>query len=347
MSKLVNVTIKRAVLMSIPIILLLFILPLLLIKTNNYDVDIGEDIAEFTPYMEGISSQYGGESFDENLDIKVTIGDAVEQLNLADYLTGVVAAEMPASFEYEALMAQTVAARTYTVYKLGREYTSNHPETAVCDDINCCKAYADEMQLREKWGEDYDIYIEKIRQSVKATDGIIITYEDEPILAAFHSSSSGMTASSEEVWGSSLPYLISVESPEGSESVPNFITTVEITQEEFKKIVLERFPAADLSGDASDWVIINSLTSSGRVDSVSLGGVDTTGSVVRGMFNLRSAAFTVGANNGKIIFTTAGYGHGVGMSQYGANTLAKEGAQYDEILAIYYPYTELLRLYLE
>ena len=347
MSKLVNITIKRAILVSLPIILVLFICPLLVIDKSNINEELTEEIAEFTPYTQGISSQYNVESFDENLDIKVTLGEEIKQLTLANYLVGVVAAEMPASFEEEALMAQAVAARTYTIYKLGREYSSNHPETAVCNDINCCKAYADEVELREKWGDEYDTYLDKIRQAVKSTDGVIITYENEPILAAFHSSSSGMTASSEEVWGNSLPYLVSVESPEGSESVPNYISTVEITQEEFKQIVLERFPAANLSVDASEWIVINSLTSSGRVDSVSIGGVDTTGSVIRDMFGLRSAAFTVGASNGRIIFTTAGYGHGVGMSQYGANSLAKEGAQYEEILAIYYPSTELLRLYLE
>lgn len=306
--------------------------------------ETGTESAEETVSAPEPSAEGGAVPFDRAFSVAVTLEGEIAEQDLRTYLIGVVAAEAPASFEPEALKAQAVAARTYTIYKMSRAYPDHHPDTPVCDDITCCKAYAPPEQLRERWGADFEANLLRIEAAVDATDGVILTYEARPILAAFHSSSAGRTAASDEVWGGAVPYLVSVESPEDAGAVPNWLSDVTVSEEQFRTTVLERFPAAQLGDDPAAWVQILSLTESGRVGEIALGGVVTTGVVVRTMFSLRSAAFTVQAGTEGVTFTTAGYGHGVGMSQYGANTLAGTGWSCEEILGLYYPGTELTRL---
>jgi len=261
-----------------------------------------------------------------------------ENISLSDYLVGVVAAEMPASFNIEALKAQTVAARTYALYKISQH---SHQSFDVCDDSGCCSAYFDIAELKERWGSDYDKYIKKIRSAVAETDGLYLTWEDKPILAVFHSSSPGKTEKSENVWASSFPYLVSVESPETREQVKNLISTVTVSGENLKSTVLEKYPNAFLAGDPRLWISFVCYTESGRVKSLRVGGVEMSGSDFRFLLGLRSAAFTFEYDGNSFVFSVAGYGHGVGMSQYGANILAGDGALFDEILANYYPGTRL------
>lgn len=335
---------KKILISSLLIIVIIFLLPYITDGPAEEDVPEQEQPSDFVPFLTGAESEDSTGDFDSACMVPVSIDGSTAEMNMQEYLRGVVAAEMPVQFNTEALKAQAVAARTYTVYKMGLTYPENHPDAAVCDDIACCKAYISESGLRERWGSDYDSNLAKIAAAVSSTDGIVITYESEPILAAFHSSSSGKTAASDEVWGAYLPYLVSVESPESPETVPNYLATVEFPFEEFRSAVSERFPAATLGENPEDWIKIESITSSGRVESVSIGGVSVSGSVARSMFSLRSATFTVTAGESGMIFTTAGYGHGVGMSQYGANILAAGGASFEEILATYYTGTELIEL---
>ena len=254
---------------------------------------------------------------------------------MADYLWRVVAAEMPASFEPEALKAQAVTARTYTLYKRSIGVNPNHPDADVCADINCCQAYLDPDKAAANWGDSAQTYTEKIAQAVSSTDGQAILYDGAPIDAVFFSSAAGRTLSSVEVWGGSVPYLESVESPEGEE-VPNYRTTVEVPAEEFRTTFLAQYPQADLSGEASEWFGETVPTSSGGVETMSVGGVTVKGTALRTLFGLRSASFTVEAEGDQVVFSVTGYGHGVGMSQYGANALAKEGKSYLDILTHYY-----------
>lgn len=291
-------------------------------------------------------AETGVAPFDCACEVSVKIGTEVVTMDLESYLTGVVAAEMPASFECEALKAQAVAARTYTLYKI-RYGCANHPDADACDDINCCKAYSSQEELKSVWGDNYEQYRARIQQAVNETDGVVVTYNKEPILAAFHSSSGGRTADSGEVWGKSLPYLVSVESPEDEDAVPNYIVEKRISLKEFKAIVLERYPAAEFSNDASTWVSIDAISPSGRVEDATVGGVAVKGYNVRNLFELRSTMFTVTTDGEGIIFTTAGYGHGVGLSQYGANVMAKNGSNYGEILAAYYTGTGLTRVIMD
>lgn len=265
--------------------------------------------------------------------LRVLDGDTVTEMSFSDYLQGVLRAEMPASFQEDALRAQAVAARTYTYYKMSSG--GNHGDTAdICTDHSCCQAFLGKDRAAENWGKNAERYEAKIENAVSATDGQVMLYGGAPILAVFHSSSAGETWNSGEVWAQDLPYLQSVSSPEG-EGVPNYYSTVELTEAEFREKFLAARPEADLSGPASGW-IRDPVMDGIHVESVTIGGVSVSGPSVRSVFGLRSASFTAEAGDGKITFYVTGYGHGVGLSQYGANAMAEAGSTWREILAHYY-----------
>ena len=234
---------------------------------------------------------------------------------------------MLASFEPEALKAQTVAARTYTLSKMERTVEA-HPDADVCTDITCCQAYIDPADAA----------------AVADTDGMAALFQGQPIQAVFFSSAAGRTVDAVEVWGNAVPYLTSVDSPEGDE-VPNYHSTVTVPLDEFKSKLLAQYPQADLSGEPAGWFANLVPNSAGGVETVDIGGTTVGGGSLRTLFGLRSTSFTVSASADGVTFSVTGYGHGVGMSQYGANALAKEGKSYDEILKWYYtgidvaPYT--------
>ena len=258
-------------------------------------------------------------------------GGGVVEMTLADYLWRVVAAEMPAGFEPEALKAQAVCARTYTLWKTA---AGSHGEEAdICADSSCCQAYTDPAEAAEKWGEHNGEYSAKIARAVADTDGQVLTYEGELIQAVFFSSSTYTTEDAAAVWGSSLPYLVSVESPEGDE-VPNYRSTVTLTAEQMRALAVSA--GASLSGKTSGWISGISYTASGRVASLKFGDVTLSGGGARTLFGLRSACFTVRETDGVFTFSVTGYGHGVGMSQYGANAMAAAGKTWQEIVTHYY-----------
>ena len=265
--------------------------------------------------------------------LRVLDGDTVTEMSFSDYLQGVLRAEMPASFQEDALRAQAVAARTYTYYKM--QNGGNHGDTAdICTDHTCCQAFLAKEKAAENWGKNAERYEAKIENAVSATDGQVMLYGGTPILAVFHSSSAGETWNSGQVWAQDLPYLQSVSSPEG-EGVPNYYSTVELTEAEFREKFLAARPEADLSGPASGW-IRDPVMDGVHVESVTIGGVSVSGPSVRSIFGLRSASFTAEAGDGKITFYVTGYGHGVGLSQYGANAMAEAGSTWREILEHYY-----------
>ncbi len=274
---------------------------------------------------------------DADTMIKLKKGSEIIDISMGDYLIGVVGAEMPASFESEALKAQAVAARTYTMYKMQVEPSSSHPEADVCSDSTCCKAYKDNDELKVKWGDSYADNLKKITEAVASTDGEYLSYDSEPILAVFHSSSNGKTENSENVWGTALPYLVSVDSMEDSESVPNYESTVTVSEGSFRDTILKKHPDADLDGDSSGWITDADYSDSGRLLSVKIGGETVTGTELRRLFDLRSTGIEIDVTDDGVRFTVTGYGHGVGMSQYGANAMAESGSSYDEILTWYYP----------
>ena len=278
---------------------------------------------------------------DSELSFTVLTADGVETVTMSDWLPGVVAGEMPALFEEEALKAQAVAARTYIMYSMGREKPA-HPEADVCDDPACCKAHSTDEALREKWGESYEENMARVLEAVRSTDGEYMSYGGEVIQAVFHSSSAGRTEDSAAIWQAE-PYLVSVESPETAEDVPSYVTSVTVSPEDFREAVLAVHPEAEFGEDPAFWLGAAVRDASGRVESVDIGGTQVPGTELRTIFKLRSTAFTLDYTAEGFLFTVTGYGHGVGMSQYGANVMAEDGADYEEILTHYYPGAELTR----
>lgn len=272
---------------------------------------------------------------DQERTIRVLDGGSVRDMALDAYLLGVTAAEMPASFEPEALKAQAVAARTYTLYQLASG--GNHGDAAdVCTDSACCQAYTSLEDARLRWGEEADVYEQKIRAAVADTDGEVILYGGVPILAVFHASSAGLTRSAGQVWQSDLPYLRPVDSPENGETVPSYYSRVEFTAAEVKEKLLAKVPDAVFSDDKSTWLKNAVRDSAGSVEHVDAGGVTVKGSTVRGALGLRSACFEWELQDGRFVFYVTGHGHGVGLSQYGANAMAAAGADHMAILTHYY-----------
>ena len=274
-------------------------------------------------------------ALDKDVVLRVLDGGEVLEMDLGTYLVGVVRAEMPASFELEALKAQACAARTYTLYKL--YYGSNHGETAdICTDSTCCQAYIGEEQAFANWGGDADIYEQKIEQAVVGTDGQAILYEGAPILAVFHSSSAGLTRAAGEVWLNDMPYLQPVSSPEPGDAIPNYYSRVDFTAEDFQSKFQAANPEADFSGGISSWITDAESDEAGSVRTVRVGGVAVKGTQLRSVLGLRSACFTWETQDNTVSFFVTGFGHGVGLSQYGANQMAAEGADFREILTHYY-----------
>ncbi len=322
--------VRQSVAVSAALLAALFILPLLVVvpfRTALFGRETPMDETEGAPFVSG--------RMDGEFALKVLDGDTVLEMDLGEYLLGVVRAEMPASFQPEALKAQAVAARTYTLYKL--QTGGSHGDAAdICTDHTCCQAYIAEDRARENWGEDADVYEKKIEEAVTATDGEVILYGGVPILAVFHSSSAGLTRAAGEVWLSDLPYLQAVSSPEAAERIPNYYSRVEFPAEELRQKLLAAFPEADLSGPLEGWLKDARTDSAGSVSTLSVGGVEVKGTSLRTALGLRSACFTWEAQEGTLVFFVTGYGHGVGMSQYGADAMAAEGADYREILTHYY-----------
>ena len=326
---------RQAAAAALILLLALFLMPLALVSRGEGELPVESgslpiDRTVVTPEP----------ALDSAWQVKVKLADGrVETMAMDDYLWGVVAAEMPAAFESEALKAQAVAARTYTLTKLERT-TDAHPEADLCTDVNCCQAYRTKEDAAASWGENAQMYTDKIAAAVADTDGVAVLYEGKPIQAVFFSSAAGRTVDAVEVWGNSVPYLTGVDSPEGEE-VPNYHSSVTLTAEEFRTAFLAQYPGADLSGDPSGWFSNTVSNSAGGVSSMDVGGVTVSGQDLRTLFSLRSTSFTVSAGAEGVIFSVTGYGHGVGMSQYGANALAQEGKSYEEILKWYYTGVEV------
>lgn len=278
---------------------------------------------------------------DRNLLLNVLIGGDRKQMDMENYLQGVLRAEMPATFHDEALKAQAVAARTYTVYKICHGGSENHPDADVCDDSTCCQAYLSYEEASEKWGEESAANEAKIQAAVADTDGECVLYAGEPVLAVFHSSSVGTTQEAAAVWSEGLPYLQSVETPEDENTVPNYHSQASFSTAELKERLQTALPDAVLTGSPTNWFTNVQQQPNGTVTSLSVGGVDITGSKLRSILELRSACFTISFDSDTVIFSVTGYGHGVGMSQYGANVLASEGMGYKDILAWYYTGTDV------
>lgn len=261
----------------------------------------------------------------KNNDIVIKVKDSkngkISELSLEDYIVGVVAAEMPASFNPEALKAQAVASRTYAIYKIS---SSKSDYDVVTDVTN--QSYISREDMQKKWGSDFNKYYEKIKNAVKETNNLILKYNGEVIEAYYFSMSNGYTEKSSLVFSEDRDYLQSVESNYET-NLNNFKAVKKFTKSEFCK---------KLNIDCAN-IKIGKIerSSTNRVNNITINGVTFKGTNFRKLLNLRSTDFTIVVND-EVEITTKGYGHGVGMSQYGANGMASNGSNYEEILSYYY-----------
>ena len=292
---------KKYISFGLVFILIIYIIPLsTLITKKEKKIFKGETIAVFDPDTEEVFS-----------------------VPLEEYVLKVLSKEMPASFEKEALKAQAVAIRTYTLKK---KQTKNekHPKATVCTDSNHCMAY-----LKDEINKEYR---EKLESAVKETEGQVLMFENEYASTVFHAISSGKTENSQDIWGGQVPYLVSVESTE-DKNVKDYETKVTVSYND----LITKLGAKDFEKVIGK----EERTESGTVKTITLCEKEFTGAKIRELFNLRSSNFKIEEKDGEYVFTVYGYGHGVGMSQYGANSYAKRGYSYEEILEHYYPGTIL------
>ena len=257
----------------------------------------------------------------------------LQQMTLEDYLLGVVLAEMPASFEPEALKAQAVVVRTYTCKRMEG---GKHDAAAVCMDPGCCQGFRAPADYLDEGGKQ--TAVDKVRSAVKSTDGQVLHYDGSLIDATYFSCSGGSTEDAVAVWGQDVPYLRAVDSP-GEEDAPRFTDSVSFTTSEFAG----KLGLSD-QGDPASWFGAVRYTEGGGVDTMVIRGKTFTGPRLRSALGLRSTAFSVSVDGKTITVTTRGFGHRVGMSQYGAQAMARTGSSCAEILAHYYTGAELVRL---
>lgn len=318
---------KKIVFYLIFIIILTFAMPLIFTNPFKTEETVANEIEKF---------DYGKYS---SINLLHRDTGEVEQIDLDTYLYGVVASEMPATFELEALKAQAVVARTYTIYQI--KNGSKHENADVCDSSYCCQAWISKENRMARWEEDKaEEYWNKILEAVNTTKGKIIFYEGEPINALFHSNSGGSTEISLNVWGGNFPYFQTVETS-GEESYSSYSSEVEISKDDLIKKMLERYSDFKIDFSDNNCINIEEYTSSGRISKISIGNKQISGVEARSIFGLKSAKFNFEILENSIKFSVLGYGHGVGLSQCGSDVLAKNGKNYEEIIRYYYKDVEI------
>lgn len=314
--------------------------------TPDAAVPTGENGSVFVPTETdapsdtAIPQQEGVVRLDSSV-ITVCVDGVPETMELEDYLVGVVAAEMSVKSEPDALRAQAIAARTFTA--LHMQGSAKCPSgCTVCSDHRCCQAYKRTDVLKSVWGSKFDSYMAKILDAVRSTEGLVVTFEGKLISALYHASSGPATENSEEVFAVALPYLVSVDSREGDAEM---VSVQEFAVEDIVKKINSLYPEAEMKAPLSPTDFdIWGRSDSGRVQLVRIGNSVISGSELRMALGLRSASFTVTFDEKKVTFTCLGYGHGVGMSQVGANEMAKDGSDFRAILAHFYTGTAISRL---
>lgn len=301
------------------------------ITNTNSSTELKEFV--FDEDTQSVSS-YVGEPY-KVLD--VSTGTVIEVCE-RDYVIGAVCAEMPASFETEALKAQAVAAHTYAERQRLRE--RQNPTAELCgadfsNDTSKYQGYFTENQAKQFFGDNYEMNYSKICNVVDEVLPYVLTYGDEPIISAFHSMSTGKTESAENAWGTAVDYLVPVDSSFDT-SAPRYLDEVRYNKDVLKNKLETAFPSIVLGEDITTWIGASNTSESGTVLSIAVGNISVSGNDIRIALALRSACFEVRYENDEAVFTTRGYGHGVGMSQYGANSMASAGKSWREILEHYY-----------
>lgn len=320
----------------IPILaVLLFTVPMLAMVPGQVPDDPGQT-------QSGAQSSQETEIGITKKDMKFKVLDSttgkVENYSAKEFAIGAIAAEMPPSFHTEALKAQGLAALTYAM-RLKLQNQETQPEDLKGADFaigdGSFTGFLSKEQMQERYGENFKTYYEKIEQAAEEICNKLIVYDSQPIVAAYHAISAGKTEAAQNVWQSAVDYLVPVDSV-GDELSPDYEKDTSLGMEEVREKLTAGIDGLELPEDPAGWITVVSRTESGTVNEVTVGNISTTGKQVRSLLGLRSADFTVSYANNSFTFTTKGYGHAVGMSQYGADYLARQGDSYEEIVKHYY-----------
>ncbi|MGN0536867.1 MAG: stage II sporulation protein D [Acutalibacteraceae bacterium] len=340
------IVLRKEILYCFSIGLSMLILPCICFGANRMNFETAPDEKSITKTT--VSKTESRYSSTENTAVSQNTYDSFKILDTStgtvvtvpdkEFCYGAVVAEMPPSFEIEALKAQCVAA--YTYFCRERENSRQNPSEDLKGadfkaDLSEGQYYISQETLKEKWGKLYETSFEKIKTAVDEVFGKVLTYEDELIICAYHAVSGGMTEACADVFSVDLPYLTAVASPYDC-NAPSYQTTETFTAEELKDIFQSYDSGIDFSENPKDWLIIKNRTNSGTVTEIQVGNKILDGQKIRTLLSLRSANFEVEYNENEFVFTVRGYGHGVGMSQYGAEYMAQQGADYEEILKHYF-----------
>jgi len=307
-----------------------------------------EVIANANPSSENVTNEQSNSNSDtgskRTIKLLHSSTGEVEELGLDEYLYGVVSSEMPANFEIEALKAQAVVARTYTIYQA--IYNKNkHQDADICDSYACCQAWISKEERMAKWDSgEAESNWNKIVNAVDSTSDKIIAYNGNPINAFFHANSGGTTESSLNIWGGiDYPYLKSVETA-GEDGYTQYSSEAKFSKEEISQKMKEKYADFEIDYGQEDCIKILEYTTSGRVKTLKIGNKEIAGTEARTILGLKSTNFSVAIEGDEIKFSVTGYGHGVGMSQTGADSMAKSGADYQAIIKHFYTGVEIIEL---
>lgn len=315
---------KRILILLLAFILIVFALPLLVLKGCQKEQPEVKKLEDFGA---------------TKISVFNVEKNQLQEMNLEEYILGVLAAEMPSAFHMEALKAQALAARTYTLMKakaFGGAGCDKHPGADVCTDFASCQAFEDPKTIKY----NYDKYA----QAVLETRGEVIVYNNTLIQAVFHSTSGGKTENSEEIWSSKVPYLRSVVS-EHEEDSPKLVTNLQLDVNEFIAAMKKLNSGIKLtSKNIKNQIKILDRSEGGRITNIEVGGKVLSGSAMRGALGLNSSNFSISYEGDTLKFTVLGNGHGVGLSQYGADGMAKNGSKYTEIVKHYYQGVDIINI---
>lgn len=324
---------------------LIFSLTIILFVINLFISHNIKDSKQKENFKDNIDIEYKA---NQTIRVRISKTGEVIAMDINDYLRGVVPSEMPPSYNMEALKAQAVVARTYTYKKMMSH--GEGQDADICDDHNHCQAFYDKDTLFKIWRkkgfseELINEYFSKVNEAVVSTQNQVITYNGEYIKAFFHASSPNRTENIDQIWGGEkLPYLVSVENKE-KEDYKNRTSSVEVKFDDFINKLKEKESSRNITENDCKSICINEYTTSGRVKNIKVGECIISAESLRSIFGLKSTDFKIDINQNSIVFNVVGYGHGIGMSQVGADTYASEGYSYIDIIKHYYTGVELKTL---
>ncbi len=312
--------------------------PLVVLKPSKKE---NEPECSTTLIQEKEPTESVSEAKEETIKILRTGSGKIIEKEIFDYVKGAVCGEISPEYEKEAIKAQAIVCYTYALWLKKNADRSDLSEADISDDPSRFQSYLDDNELKDKWGEKYEEYSEKISECVSEVAGQYLGYNGEPAMACFHAISTGKTESAKNVWGNDVPYLCSVTA-NGDLLSPDIDSTVTLSEEQFRKCA-EKLDGVKLPKNSSKWIGKTKATKSGYVTEIYIGSKAFSGSDIRSAFSLRSPAFTVEKTKDGFVFKVKGYGHLVGMSQYSADYMARQGADYKTILLHFFKGTEIMQ----